>query len=204
MTITWNWLGRRAVELHVADVPSPLLSTRLGAWADYLRTMPAHHDVVAGLVSIAVYADADYLAAPNTHLDLTNSWDRIDAAPIMRERQLAVRWTGEDLPMVAACAGLTSAQWISEALTTPLTVGCVGFVPGFSYLLGLDPRLTPPRRSSPRPRVAAGSVAVAAGMMGVYPRETPGGWHIIGHTDPAVSSTFAVGERIMLHTQDRV
>jgi len=63
------------------------------------------------------------------------------------------------------------------------TVDLLGFVPGWAYLSELDPALQLPRRSEPRPRVMAGSVAIAAAQTGVYPLDTPGGWHIIGHTE---------------------
>ena len=79
----------------------------------------------------------------------------------------------------------------------------VGFVPGFAYMAHVDPRIAAPRRSSPRLRVPAGSVAVAAGQTGIYPAETPGGWHIIGRTpirpyDPVRTNPF------LFHPGDRV
>jgi inhibitor of KinA len=58
----------------------------------------------------------------------------------------------------------------------------LGFAPGFPYLAGLDPRLVTPRRSTPRPRVPRGSVAIGGEHTGVYPVESPGGWHLIGRT----------------------
>jgi len=62
-------------------------------------------------------------------------------------------------------------------------VGFAGFAPGFAYLVDGDPRLHVPRRSEPRTKVPAGSVGLAGEFCGVYPRETPGGWQLIGHTD---------------------
>jgi KipI family sensor histidine kinase inhibitor len=59
----------------------------------------------------------------------------------------------------------------------------VGFAPGFAYLTGLHPSLHLPRRATPRTRVPAGAVAIAAGYSAVYPSASPGGWHLIGHTD---------------------
>ncbi len=58
-----------------------------------------------------------------------------------------------------------------------------GFAPGFAYLIGLDPQLVLPRRQSPRSEVPAGSVAIAAQYSAVYPRSSPGGWHILGSCD---------------------
>jgi KipI family sensor histidine kinase inhibitor len=62
-------------------------------------------------------------------------------------------------------------------------VDLLGFVPGFAYLSELDAALQLPRRPQPRPRVPAGSVAIAGAQTAVYPLDTPGGWHIIGRTD---------------------
>lgn len=61
-----------------------------------------------------------------------------------------------------------------------------GFVPGFAYLTGGDPRLVVPRRSSPRTSVPAGAVGLAGAFSGIYPRESPGGWQLIGHTKSAM------------------
>ena len=65
----------------------------------------------------------------------------------------------------------------------PWRVAFGGFAPGFAYLVGGDTRLIVPRRSSPRTAVPAGSVALAGEFSGIYPRESPGGWQLIGTTD---------------------
>ena len=79
----------------------------------------------------------------------------------------------------------------------------VGFSPGQPYIGGLDPKLSVPRRSTPRTRMPQGSVAIANAQTAVYPYETPGGWSIIGRTpltvfDPAreQASLFAPGDRV--------
>jgi KipI family sensor histidine kinase inhibitor len=59
----------------------------------------------------------------------------------------------------------------------------LGFAPGFAYLGPLPPQLVTPRRSTPRPRVPPGSVAIAGSQTGIYPLATPGGWHLLGRTD---------------------
>src|SRR5207237_10525603 len=78
--------------------------------------------------------------------------------------------------------GLPPERVIELHAAHTYTVDLLGFVPGFAYLSELDPALQIPRRLQPRPRVAAGSVAIAAAQTGVYPLDTPGGWHIIGTT----------------------
>jgi inhibitor of KinA len=79
----------------------------------------------------------------------------------------------------------------------------VGFVPGFAYMASVDPRIAAPRRTSPRLRVPAGSVAVAAGQTGVYPAETPGGWSLIGRC-PVKPYDADRAEPFMFHPGDRV
>ena len=61
-----------------------------------------------------------------------------------------------------------------------------GFAPGFAYLRGLDEALWVPRRSTPRTRVPAGSVAIASTYSAVYPGVSPGGWHLLGSTSTRV------------------
>lgn len=92
-----------------------------------------------------------------------------------------VVYNGEDLAPVAAACGLTVSQLVSLHSNATYDVDVLGFQPGFAYLTGLHPRLHLPRRPAPRPSVPALSVAIAGGMTGVYPRASPGGWHLLGH-----------------------
>ncbi|MEO6968986.1 MAG: 5-oxoprolinase subunit PxpB [Rhodanobacteraceae bacterium] len=90
--------------------------------------------------------------------------------------------SGADLEAVAAHARLDIAQVIARHAAAEYTVAMLGFAPGFPYLLGLDPALHAPRRATPRNRVPAGSVAIGGAQTGIYPRELPGGWNLIGRT----------------------
>lgn len=94
-----------------------------------------------------------------------------------------VVYDGADLADVANHTGLTVSAVIDAHVGTPWRVGFGGFAPGFAYLVGGDPRLAVPRRAEPRTKVPAGSVGLAGEFSGVYPRESPGGWQLIGHTD---------------------
>jgi inhibitor of KinA len=87
-----------------------------------------------------------------------------------------------DLEPVAARLCLSPDELAALHADAEYTVECLGFSPGFAYLLGLPAPLHLPRRDSPRPRVPAGSVAIAGERSGVYPQSTPGGWHLIGRT----------------------
>jgi KipI family sensor histidine kinase inhibitor len=96
--------------------------------------------------------------------------------------EIPVRYDGEDLAEVARLAGLTVEEVIRRHQASEFTVAFCGFAPGFAYLVGGDPALQVPRRSTPRPQVPAGSVALGGVYGGVYPQATPGGWQIIGAT----------------------
>lgn len=105
------------------------------------------------------------------------------AAPLVR---IPVRYDGDDLDEVARLTGLTPRAVAARHQAGTYTAAFSGFAPGFAYLTGLDPALRVPRRATPRTRVPPGSVALAAEFTAVYPRRSPGGWHVIGHTDLTV------------------
>ena len=96
--------------------------------------------------------------------------------------EVVVRYDGVDLEEVAGLLGLTVEEVIAAHTGELWTSAFIGFAPGFAYLRGERGLLDVPRRAAPRAAVPAGSVALAAGYCGVYPRESPGGWHLIGRT----------------------
>lgn len=96
---------------------------------------------------------------------------------------IEVRYDGPDLELVARAARMSVDEVIAAHSSTEHHVAFCGFMPGFAYMTGLPTSLHLPRRATPRERVAAGMVAIAAGFTGIYPRESPGGWHLIGRTD---------------------
>ncbi|AHH94169.1 allophanate hydrolase subunit 1 [Kutzneria viridogrisea] len=100
-----------------------------------------------------------------------------------RELVVPVSYDGADLAEVAELTGLTEDEVVARHLAGRYRVAFCGFAPGFGYLDGLDPALHVPRRSTPRVRIPAGSVALAGDYTAVYPRESPGGWQLIGRTE---------------------
>jgi KipI family sensor histidine kinase inhibitor len=103
-------------------------------------------------------------------------------AAVSKELELHVRYDGADLRDVAAYAGVSPEEVVARHIRAEYVVAFLGFQPGFAYLLGGDELLTVPRLDEPRTRVPAGSVAVAGPYSGVYPRESPGGWRLLGTT----------------------
>jgi KipI family sensor histidine kinase inhibitor len=96
--------------------------------------------------------------------------------------ELRVSYDGPDLDAVADGTGLSRAEVVRRHTGAEYVVAFCGFAPGFAYLTGGDPALRVPRRASPRTSVPAGAVGLAGEYTGVYPRPSPGGWQLIGHT----------------------
>jgi KipI family sensor histidine kinase inhibitor len=116
--------------------------------------------------------------------------------------EIVVDYHGEDLPEVAELLGLTTKEVIERHCEAEYTVAFNGFAPGFSYL-SARAGLHVPRRRSPRVRVPAGSVALAGEFSAVYPKDSPGGWQLIG-TTTATMWDMARDVPALLQPGDRV
>jgi len=104
------------------------------------------------------------------------------ADPSARVVEIPVCYDGEDLPEVAELLGLEVREVIARHTGQPWLGAFAGFAPGFVYMAGGHPCFQVPRRTSPRTRVPAGSVALAGDFSAVYPKASPGGWQLIGTT----------------------
>lgn len=100
-----------------------------------------------------------------------------------QEALIDVIYDGEDLAEVADILGLSIPQLIERHTKATWKVAFIGYAPGFAYCVGDDPIFNVPRRSTPRTRIRAGSVGLAGTFSGIYPRESPGGWQMLGHTN---------------------
>jgi KipI family sensor histidine kinase inhibitor len=174
---------RRAAPLGLRDV-----TVSYDALAVYFDPLVADRDALAEAALRAAESSSESASARDSDAEL---------------HTIPVRYDGEDLERVAASCGLTPAAVAELHASAEYRVAAVGFVPGFAYLDGLDERLHLPRRATPRPRVPAGSVAIAGAQTAVYPFATPGGWHLIGRTDVVMfdprresPSLLAVGSRV--------
>lgn len=96
--------------------------------------------------------------------------------------EIPVVYGGQDIERVAATNGLAIRDVVKKHSARTYRVGMVGFSPGFAYLEDLPSELRTPRLATPRPSVAAGSVAIGGSHTAIYPMATPGGWNIIGRT----------------------
>jgi len=165
-------------------------------------------DIVVGYRTVMAYFDPLDAGTTNLETCLQEIAAAPPAAAEIRSASVEVPVCydgiyGPDLGDVASFAHGSTEDAVALHLSREYRVFVVGFVPGFAYMASVDPRIAVPRRPSPRLKVPAGSVAVAAGQTGVYPAETPGGWNLIGRCpirpyDPRRAEPF------LFHPGDRV
>ncbi|GAA3320180.1 5-oxoprolinase/urea amidolyase family protein [Arthrobacter ramosus] len=172
-----RWVGPRALLVELSDLPSVLaFHSRLLA-----EPLPGQLDAVAAAATVLLKfgTHAEALAARTAvgHVDL-------GAVPrdVSRHVTIEVVYDGEDLAEVGMLTGLGRDGVVAAHTGQLWTAAFGGFAPGFTYLLGENHSLDVPRRSSPRTAVPDGSVALGGTFSAVYPRQSPGGWQLIGRT----------------------
>jgi KipI family sensor histidine kinase inhibitor len=173
--LEWVALGDRAIRFA-----RPVgISAR--AIVGVVRAWPGVVDVVVARQDIAAYFDREpALDAGRLASAIAALGSLSDAAEPVRDVELRVVYDGPDLDDVARATGLAVTEVQRLHASATYVVDTIGFAPGFAYLTGLDARLHLRRRATPRPRVPAGSLAIADAFTAVYPFDSPGGWHLIG------------------------
>lgn len=147
-------------------------------WSD----MPGVLERIPGARTVLVRFDPHRTSAAALAEALAATEVDAAALPDAGEVSIPVRYDGEDLDEAAALLDVSAEELVARHLAADWRVAFSGFAPGFGYAVSGDPLFDVPRRSSPRTRVPAGSVALAGAFSGVYPRESPGGWQLIGRT----------------------
>ena len=202
-------LGDSAITMTVGEGIRVELSDLVAARARAIAAerIAGVNDVVPSYASVTIHYDPSVTEYRELHGRLIDVVESEVSHPLAQnapvEHVIPVRYAGEDLDYVAEQTRLSRDEVIEIHSAAAYRVFVIGFVPGFAYLGPLDQRLVLPRRESPRKKVPAGSVAIAEAQTGVYPSETPGGWHLIGMTDARMfepnrpnPSLLAVGDRV--------
>jgi KipI family sensor histidine kinase inhibitor len=172
------------------------------------RALPGVLDVIPSYATILVEFDlitADIPAIEQAIGEATAAVEHGAGAPLRRVT-IPVCYGGElgpDLDELAAAKRISAGEIVALHSGASYLVAVMGFSPGWAYLLGLPEALTVPRRSSPRVRVPAGSVATAGGQTGIYSQPTPGGWWLLGRT-PARMFDLERADPFLLHAGDEV
>ena len=202
-------LGEAAVTIRLAEVGGVEVAERAAALAELIRRegIDGVREVVASIASVSVYYElqiANYkLQTERVREVVARSRDIASSAAAFATHSIPTRYDGADLDEVAERVHMTRSEVILAHSSREYRVLAIGFLPGWGYLGPLDPALSLPRRTTPRTRVPAGAVAIAGAQTGVYPRVTPGGWHLIGTTDVVLFDTqrappalFRAGDRV--------
>ena len=201
-------LGDSAILIQLGDAIDPTLNQRVHALSALLQTIPAVIETVPAYCTVLVHYDplaTTYNQIKNLIEEKISLLDESTHRPSRRleipviygdaSGRDASTWLSTSLESVATTLALSPSELIRLHSEREYTVYMMGFTPGFPYMGILDERLTLPRLSTPRTRVPAGSVAIAGSQTGIYPVDSPGGWHILGHTpfklfDPLSENPF--------------
>lgn len=195
-------LGDSALLVELGNEINPALNQRVHALNALLQINPIH----GILETVPAYSTLLIHYAPLTlTFDQVAHWVRDKMTQLdesfhrtPRRLEVPVRYggaSGPDLEAVAVSKNISPADVIRIHSEREYTVYMMGFTPGFPYMGTLDERLIMPRMDTPRTLVKAGSVAIAASQTGIYPLDSPGGWHLIGWTplklfDPTSETPF--------------
>ncbi len=193
-------LGDSSILIQLGDEIDPVLNHRVHTLDALLQTIPTVIETVPAYCTVLVHYDQ--LATTYTQIKnlIEEKISQLDASTHRSSRRLEIpvfygNASGPDLEPAAATLALSPSELIRLHSEREYTVYMMGFTPGFPYMGILDERLTLPRMFTPRTRVPAGSVAIAGSQTGIYPVDSPGGWHILGHTplklfDPQSENPF--------------
>jgi len=216
-TIKFEALAEDALLLRFGERIDIELNAQVQATTARLRQRLPQLECVPAYASVLLRFDLQHWPGDNPHqqiqaaagaaLDETSS-----TIAAVQDLVIPVCYGGEygpDLAEVAALCRLDTDTVIARHTAADYRVAMLGFAPGFPYLLGLDPQLAVPRRTDPRQRVPAGSVAIGGRQTGIYPEVLPGGWQLIGRTPLRLfditantPSLFAPGDRVRFQAID--
>lgn len=185
-----GWSSDRHIRIVWRETPEPerMLSAaaavRLAA-AEQIADVVHAYRVITVTVSDDVIADAelaDEILRRVQNAVHNGDAQQHNAIATPRSFNIPVVYTGPDLSDVAKHCGCSVDEVVRRHTAPEYVVRFLGFMPGFAYLDNMDKKLATPRLATPRRSVPAGGVGIGGEQTGVYPRESPGGWRIIGQT----------------------
>lgn len=193
-------LGDSAILIQLGDEIDPILNQRIHALDALLQAIPIINETIPAYCTLLVHYDPLKSTYNEIKILVEEKLSLIEDSTHRPSRRLEIpvlygNASGPDLEPAATTLALSPSELIRLHSEREYTIYMMGFTPGFPYLGILNEKLTLPRLSTPRTRVPAGSVAIAGSQTGIYPVDSPGGWHIIGHTplklfDPMIETPF--------------
>ena len=195
-------LGDSALLVELGDKIDPAINQRVHALNALLQanSIAGIVETVPAYCTLLIHYDPLILTFDQVTHWVRDKLTQVDDSLNRKPRQLEVplRYggaSGPDLEAVAVSKGMSPADVVRIHSEREYIVYMMGFTPGFPYLGTLDERLIMPRLETPRTLVKAGTVAIAGSQTGIYPLDSPGGWHLIGWTplklfDPTSETPF--------------
>jgi inhibitor of KinA len=182
--LKYRSIGSRAVEIYGFETSENLLWVRHET-ATMVQNYYGHKvSVNEGYESVMILLLDEDLKLSEVIAELENALNDLPEETKQSKRtwKLPICYDviGADLFQVAQYCKLSTELLISKHLNGLYMVEFIGFLPGFPYLSGLSEELFIPRKQTPSRAIESGSVAIAAGQCGIYPRESPGGWYVLG------------------------
>ena len=208
--------GDRAIVIELGDAIDPELNAKVLAIDDALRRLPfaGFVEAVPTYRSLLVFFDPGVCGFKEARRAMQAVVEEAESVDPPKGRTLTVPavYDGEDLDEVAVLIGGSRDDVVRLHSEVDYLVYLVGFTPGFAYMGMTHEKLDLPRRASPRTRVPAGSVAIAMGQTGIYPSDTPGGWHLLGRAEHRIlfdvdrdpPSYFLPGDRVRFAPVDEL
>lgn len=217
-------VGESAISVSFGDSISPEILRCTTALMAALKThpFPGIREYLASYTGVTIFYDPrvlrqlsrfpespegkGYLEAQKrirelvSHIVLSDQ----DAAPLVRIPICYGGELGPDLEEVARLHAMTPEEVIRLHSMAEYLVYMIGFAPGYPYLGGLPEALATPRRKTPRLVIPRGSVAIGGSQAGIYPLESPGGWHLLGRTPLSLFNAGNSENPTLLHAGDHV
>ncbi len=202
--------GANAILVQWQAVPSPELFQHLNSGKKYIEGL-LDKEVILSYRELLIKD----IAPTKKHIEklsvgLRQNFSATSTAQLQRLVRVPVCYElefGEDLETLAKAKNISQQQLIALHTAPEYLVYFLGFLPGFPYLLGLDAILHTPRKAVPSRKLVKGSVAIGGEQTGIYPQDSPGGWHVIGHCPiplfdaTALDSTlFHIGDIVKFQT----
>ena len=205
--------GDDAIIVYLADKPGEQALARVMNFSEQVRAFFGDYllDIVPSYCSVTVYFDVlrcDYydlrrklreLGAITTSVAEATASGRTVTLPVYYDPEVA-----PDLLRVASATGLSVAQVIELHSRQSYRVFALGFRPGFAFMGETPKALRLPRLDTPRRKVPAGAVAIAAAQATVYPSASPGGWNLIGLCPQPLFACTEGHPQVLLAVGDQV
>jgi KipI family sensor histidine kinase inhibitor len=199
-------IGRLGEHVWLVELGSSVdldVNRRVIALASWIRRQrwPGVRDVVPAFDSLAVHVSRSADALAIEHRLRARVAQPLDFDARTTEIvEIPTRYggvDGPDLEHVASLAGLSPREVVDRHAAATYHVFMLGFLPGFPYLGPVDPAIRVARHATPRTRVPAGSVGLAGAQTGIYPRDSPGGWQLIGRTTATLFDAAAASPSLL-------